>query len=111
MAREVITPVKVLSHQAIDFDTNAVAANAADGMEVRNTDNNRLIIKCETAASVVTITGVQDGNRRTGNTVITIPISGAAYFTIHPSSLFGQQIQIDFDVDTDVKILAIAEEG
>lgn len=110
MAREVITPVKILSHAAIDVDANAVAANAADGMEVKNTDNNRIIVKATTNEVVVTIAGVVDGNRRIGDTVITIPIDGIAYFSVHPSSLFGQNIQIDFDLDTGVTILALAEE-
>lgn len=86
------------------------AVDDANGMEFINDGRTILLVKAGVAgAGAVTVLGVQDDNRRIGNTVLTLANDDDGYIGSFPLDLYGQaggKVFVDFAV-ADVQIAAI----
>ena len=86
------------------------AVDQVNGNQFINDGRTIILVKAGVAgAGDVTVQGIQDSNRRNGNTVLTLANDDDGYIGAFPLELYGQsggKVFIDFDV-ADVTIAII----
>ena len=109
MARVIIPIQEQLSHEVIKL--TKTAADAA-GMYFKNNGAVKLIIHGgATTAATVTIKSRADGNRRTGDIVLTIGANEVWESSFFPNSLFsvGGSVEIDVSSTTTLSFSAVLQ--
>lgn len=107
MAETSIPVQQLLSHDSVAaVFTNADAAN---NMTFKNTGNELLIITVLATATTIAVLGITDDNRRIGDSDATAITAETRLIGPFPINLYGQDVIVTFDQDTDVSVALVKQ--